>query len=461
MFATLFRCEVRRIQDPNSKGEKTSFLLRMLQIPSRRRWTGNYFFYEDEDCRKPTYGLEMQGELTTKGQGIKFNFSTVKVAIYGQDYDKSFQKIYNRSCPGYLKPAVLTNTNTRVYHVDKSVATQLDCLKLLGLGPEEFRNAFFKSYSSKRGKVQELLLRSVNLRRSKERSGASNPNSASNYQLQWPLRKHDSLKCLTCAKVGLGKLKYPPKLSSRNSTSLEGAWGSAYCHYEAGVYISRFDSFAGNTFETTTFVSPSPLCQKPSFGLRTTGTLRKVGNSAEVPGGVVYEMAVQHAFLTVYTKYYSSVLNLPGNCGKNTWEIGKTQDLVPTKGCDKIGYVLGPPELVLIRTVRDENRDEMYFGIDPYGKRPKDGPVSYNYISKGCSNFPFAVTTLSPTVETTTEQFVFPRTDVIFYQFKTTSETTVEVLESNQPRSSSPSLREVVNSILACLLAFVLFMRFV
>lgn len=392
------RCEDRRIQDPDSDGEKTFFLLRMFEIQSRRRWTGHYFFYRDKDCREPAYGVKLEGNVAAKSHNITFNFSTVKIATYRQDVDKTFHMIYNRSCPGHTRTA--NAANPIVYDVDKSVSGRRECLKAFGIGHEEFSNAFIQSHTLKEGKVEGMLLRTVNLGRNIVRSTSSVNKAPVTYQ--WALRRHDFPACLTCTKVGMANLRNPPKLLARNSSSVDGAWGSAHCHQaDNKVYTSRFDKFVGNTFESSVFASFSSFCEVPSFELRTLGTLQRVSHSVEVPGGVVYKMTVTQAYLTCYTNNLARVLNM-GNCGKDTWAAGKTQDLMPTKGCDVVGYQLGAPELVLIRAVRDEKRNELYLGIDPYGKRHLSGPVDYNYVSQDCTSFPVGVATPSPRVEVTT-----------------------------------------------------------
>ena len=383
------RCEVRRVQDPSdSNGGKTAFILRNFDIQKGRRWTGHYFFYNDQDCMEPAYGLEFAGHVTTKGDNISFSFDNLKIAPYKTDVDKLLHRIYNVSCPGAMKPAQSAkNANPHVYNADKGVGSE--CVKALGVDLEEFNSAYIQSHSLKQNKVVGLLLQSPNLRK-------GSPQQASK-SFQWALGRHTSM-CLTCTKARLASIGHPPRLLARNVSSVDGAWASSYCSRQGSVHMSRFDKFDGNKFESTVLVYYNSLCVTPDVELSTMGTIQRVSDSVEVPGGVVYKLMVRNAFLTSYMPSLTRVLSVnKKNCGGQDWTNGKTQNLMSTKGCNVIGSNFNGPELVLIRTVRDERHNEMYFGTDSPDNKHKSGPVNYNYVNQDCKSFPLDVPTPPPT----------------------------------------------------------------
>lgn len=442
------RCEVRRIPNAKGTGEKPAFLLRNIEIFPRKKWVGIYFFYRDDDCKEPVYGLKMQGQFTTrKNTGITFNFTRVKIAMYRKDVDTL--KSFNRSCPDNTK---LSSKNTGIYRLGSTAQAQRECLKAIGLYPDEFSEAFFQTHLINNVKTEEFIQKYKDLRKQHPSAPISR---------QWPLWRFKTSKCLTCLKVGFGNLKTPPKLYTRNASSVDGIWGTPHCRMESsGLYTSRFLKFVGNTFESSVFALDGPKCQKAKYELRRTGTLREVGDSAEVPGGAVYEVMIKKAFLTPYSTPMTTFFNFnPGKCGKEKWEVGKTQDVMVTKGCPIIGYTAGPPELVLIRAVRDEDRRELYFGMQGFNDigAGKGGPLDYDIVSRDCSNFPIVIPTIPPTERVTTTPFASPTTDEIHQSVKT--DLVLGLVFGKTTSASGPALAGVTKWIILCFLAFLQALR--
>ena len=443
------RCELRRIRESQS-GERTVFLLRAIEFAKNRRWTGTYYFYNDQDCLHATYGLEMHGvtfHRTPKTQKFTLNITSVKIAIYSAGIKNEITTKYNNSCPGFLtmtsgwRPPVVYTADNRVYSNE-------ECLKALGVDPREFQDAFFETHKpSGTNAMYELLQNSAYLRK------LGKPYET----FQWPLVSRKSQVCLTCAKTSMARLTHPPKLYTRNATSLDGTWASFRCNRKGlAFYLARIDKFDGNTFESTVYQmdhTGPEKCDSAIFGIYTTGSLRKVGNSIEVPGGVVYQMSIKTAHLTPLTRAITSIFNVGvGSCGLETWEKGKTQDLIPTNGCSVIGYSISvnTPELILMRTVHDENRNELYIGTGNLGQSKKSGPVEYSYILQDCSTFPVQMTTTPGPTETTTVKTQDSSPDD--REEVANEEDVVNVIEDVKPTSSATSLDILLGTILACLL---------
>ena len=405
----------------------------------------------------PTYGLKINGKLSFKSKNLTLSVNSMSIAVYSLGFGKELVTKYNKSCPGNL-----TKTDSGkyvVYSADKKDILNNECLKALGVGKREFGGgASFETHEPKGGvRSDELLQTSVDLTKNK---------NVTIYNYQWPLVRHDTRRCLTCAKIGLAQLKFPPKLYVRNATSLNGVWASIRCQKaNRGYWTTRVDKFNGNKFDLAFYQMDhtqkrSPhRCQSPLLELRAVGTLRQIGNSVKVPGGVVYELYIKHSYLTAHHKLYEQIFNAAekDTCGKNTWEVGKAQDVVPTKGCSMIQYTLPPKGKgikVLIRTVQDENRKEMYLG---YGEDRKTGPLKYDYMSQSCNTYPVEITTTPgptdfttvPTAEATpttqreeirTEEVVEPKIVVN------------ENFNHRRPTSNAVSFNSVGQTILFCLL---------
>ena len=434
-------------------GLKTAFLLRSIEIKAKRKWIGNYFFYRDEDCVYPTYGLEINGKYNLKNKNLTFSINSLSFAVYNVGLEKEIVSKYNKSCPGNLtkseagKPAV--------YTANKKDISNDECLKALGVGKREFTGgASFETHHPLGGvRSDELLQTIVDLTKNKNNT---------KYGYQWPLVRHNTRRCLTCVKIALSQFKFPPQLYVRNSTSLDGVWASVRCQKSnRGFWTTRLDKFDGNKFDLAFYqmdhtqkVSPH-RCQSPLLELRAVGTLRRVGRSLQVPGGVVYELYMQHAYLTPRHKLYEQILNAApkDTCGKDSWDVGKTQDVVATGGCSMIRYKIPPKGTgiqILARTVHDENRNEMYFG---YGVDTKTGPLQYDYMTQSCSTYPVEMTTTpGPTYTTTVTTEATTTTEEVVNTEVVEAEILVKNNESKRPTSNAISLNAVVRTILAGLL---------
>jgi hypothetical protein len=404
----------------------------------------------------PTYGLKINGKLNFKNKNLTFSINSLSIAVYNLGFDKELVTKYNKSCPGNLTK---TETGkTFVYTTYKKDTLNNECLKALGVGKREFGGgASFETHKPIGGvRSDELLQTSVDLTKNK---------NITIYNYQWPLVRHNTRRCLTCAKIGLSNLKHPPKLYVRNATSLNGVWASVRCQRaNRGYWTTRIDKFNGNKFDLAFYqmdhtqkISPH-RCQSPLLELRAVGTLRQVGASVKVPGGVVYELYLKHAYLTPHHKLYEQIFNaaVKDTCGKDTWEVGKSQDVVPTKGCSMIQYTL-PPDgegvQILIRSVRDENRNEMYLG---YGDDKKTGPLKYDYMTRSCNTYPVEITTTpAPTDFTTAPTEATPQADEV------TTENVVEPkiwikeqIRTAKPTSNAVSLACFAQTVLVGLLLY-------
>ncbi|XP_028410188.1 protein APCDD1-like [Dendronephthya gigantea] len=422
------RCELRRIQERNQNKMRTSFLLRSIEVTRNKRWIGYYYFYRDQDCVHPTYGLKLQGKTNYIKKNLTLSITSLSIAVYTTKDKIEIEEKYNRSCSGNLttSDSGTSPDAVAVYSVYRKDISNNECLKSLGVEKREFASgAAFETHEPSGGDRSDLLLQTVvDLTKSK--------NSVV-YQFQWPLVRHDTRMCLTCSRVGLARLKHPPKLYKRNATSLDGVWASVRCQkINRDFWTTKIDTFSGNDvdfafyqMDHTLKLSPY-MCQKPLLEVHTVGTIRLIGNSVEVPGGVVYELYVNHMYMTPRNRFYEQVFNTAakGTCGvQGEWEVGKTQDVVKTGGCAMIGYVLpkGTATQVLIRTLQDEKRKEMYVGFGGPGK--KLGPLDYDQVAQSCETFPLEITTTpGPTYMTSTEQ----------------TETTTEPVENNFDDNEAP-----------------------
>lgn len=454
-LSLLFRCELRRIQD--TQGDvKAAFLLRMIDIANRRRWSGNYFFYRDQDCVQPTYGVELKGNLVFKSKQLTFNITSLNIAMYTLETQTGIPAMYNRSCPGQMTKS--DGGRYIVYKTDKSAFSNTACLNALGLDKREFIDAFFETLLPGGTRKEELFQNSVDLRLSSPR-----------HTYQSPLVHLDIPRCITCVKVSRGNLKRPPKLYKRNSTSLNGVWGSVRCLKEnRAFYTTRIDKFDGNKFESSFYQmdhSPPQKCDSPYFELLTAGNFSKFGKSMEVPGGVIYKMTFNHAYLTPYTNAMTNFLNLglKGTCGKEVWETGKTQDLLPTKGCTSLKFSIyaGMAALVLIRTVHDENRNEMYFGLHENKRDKKRGPLQYDYITQDCSTFPIEMTTTPGPTQTTTVQTTPGTSEEQTIEDKEEEELIVNNIRDAKPTNKAASTKSVIATVVTCLLLYLQAVRHV
>lgn len=330
--------------------------------------------------------------------------------MYTTKDKKEIQQKYNKSCSGNLTESDSGSLSSAVavYTAYKKDFSNNECLKALGVEGREFAGgAAFETHEPPGGDRSDLLLQNVvDLTKSK---------TSIIYELQWPLVRHNTRMCLTCSRVGLARLKHPPKLYTRNATSLDGEWASARCQkLNRAFWTTKIDTINGNNFDFAFYQMDDTLkvsqymCPRPFLEVHTVGTMRMIGNSLEVPGGVVYELYIEHVYMTPRNLLYEQVFNAApkGTCGvQDEWEVGKTQDVVKTGGCSMIGYVLPPKGTamqVLIRTLQDENRKEMYVGYGAPGK--KAGPLGYDYVTQSCTTFPIEITTTPGPTYTTTVQ---------------------------------------------------------
>ena len=452
------RCEIRRIQDTYS-GLKTAFLLRTMNIKRHSKWSSNYYFYRDKDCVESTYGLAIQGQykFDSKHMNLTLGMTSLRIAIYNSGIEKEIITKYNQSCPGNLnktkseKPVVYTVTGRDI----KSDA----CLHALGVGKREFSGGALFQSNTPPGKEKsvELLQTDVDLTKHK---------NITIYKQQWPLVRHSTANgCLTCSKIGLARFTHPPKLYVRNSTRLDGVWASARCYrIKRAFWSTRIDKFDGNKFDFRlyhmdhTTKRSSYKCHSPLLEIRSLGTFREIGNSLEVPGGVVYELHMTNAYLTPRDKMYEQVFNAAqkGTCGRNTWEVGKAQDVMETGGCSVLGITAkkGSGSQILVRTVRDENRNEMYIGSGTGDK--KTGPLLYEHVMQSCNTYPVNVpTTKGPTYSTTdipTHTSTIPEEDS---EGEDTPYVIIKgVTRDKKPTSKAVSLNGVTRTVFLCLLLY-------
>lgn len=350
----------------------------------------------------PTYGLEIKGKYNFRNKILSLNLHSLSIAAYNSGTEREIIAKYNRSCPAnYTKS---TSRKTTVYTAHRKDLANKECLKALGVGKREFSfEASFETVHPEGGKSDELFQTEVDLTR--------HVHNNTLYGYQWPLVRHNTPRCLTCARVGLSELTVPPRLYYRNATSINGAWASVRCLKEnEGVWTVRYNIFDGNKFDFgiyqmdyTRKASPH-RCERPLFELHAVGTFRLIGDSIKVPGGAVYELYQKHAFLTPRHRTFEQIFNAAdkGTCGKNEWDVGRTQDVTSTGGCAVVGYdIPKSPNVyhVLIRTVRDEGRNEMYVG---YETNTKSGPLSYSVMLQSCDTYPIKMTTTPGPTYTTT-----------------------------------------------------------
>lgn len=451
------RCELRRVQD-DANGLKSAFLIRSIEIQNRRKWTGIYYFYRDQDCMDPTYGLKMHGKFNFKNKNLTFSISSLSFAIYNSGFAKEIMSKYNKSCPGDL--TITESGNPIVYSTERKDISNNECLKALGVGKREFGGgASFETLEPPgRARSDELLQTVVDLTKYK---------NSTIYRYQWPLVRHNKRRCLTCAKIALARFRFPPLLYVRNSTSLDGVWASVRCQKSnRGFWTTRIDKFDGNKFDLGfyqmdhTQQTSRHRCQSPLLEVHSVGTARRIGNSLKVPGGVVYQLYTEHAYLTPRHRLYEQVFNAADKdtCGKDVWEVGKTQDVMSTRGCASIGYEVpakGIAIQLLIRSVNDENSKEMFLGI---GLDTKSGPLSYFYMTQSCNTYPVEVTTTpGPTDITTipTEATTTPEEELGAVEDDDEVRIVIENIRADpSPTSDAVSLDGVVRTILVCLFVY-------
>ena len=448
---------MRRIQD-NRNGLKTAFLLRSMTVQSKRsnKWNGNYYFYHDQDCIRPTYGIQLQGMFASKKGNVTFAMTSLRIAAYNSRMEKEILTKYNTSCPGNLSRA--QSAKHVVYVLTRSDMRSDRCLHALGIGKREFTGGAMFQTNTPPGGAQsdELLQTDVDLTRDR---------NITTYRQQWPLVGLSTPKCLTCSRVGLAVLTSPPKLYTRNSTRLDGVWASVRCHrFKPAFWTTRMDKYEGNKFDSYYYhmdhTSERSIykCHTPLLELRARGTLREVGNSVEVPGGIVYELYVQKAYLTPRVKTYEQAFNAAprGTCGLRTWEVGKTQDIMATGGCAilQLFFKKGSGSKILVRTVRDEKRKEMYFGSGMGDT--KTGPLFYEHVMQSCNTYPVKMTTTKgPTYSTTdapTQTSSTPEEDPTGIE-----SVHVEVhgiKQRPEPTSKAVSLNGVTRTVLVCLFLY-------